>query len=140
MQIVYKFFTSTQGDAAASIDIPEDGVIEGVLAAMDITGADVLNDGYRWELSFASTSGFSSNDTRASIAGGGVRTEVVTTGGSIGLMGLYVPMEVSVQGGERLYLHTVAAGTIAQNLSVWVYVRHANVAGRASAARRPNFR
>ncbi len=140
-QIVQKMFGSstTSADAVASVDVQEDGVIEGVLMAQRSHG-DATNEGAAWEVSFASVSAFTSNDTRASICG---TTEVspgniVTTGGPSGKVS-YVPMEVPVNAGERIYLHTTVTGTPTTNtLSAWLYIR--NTGGGAPRSRRPNFR
>lgn len=134
MQTIYKLYSATQTDAAASVDIQEDGVIEGVLFDLDVSGADALNDAIKAEVSFASTSGFTSNDTRASLAGTHFRQEFLTSGGGPNCGGPYVPMEIPVSAGERIYLHMVAAGTVVVACQVWIYVRGGN------AGRRPNFR
>lgn len=135
-QTVYKLYATALTDASASLDIQDDGVIEGVAMNLSVANADIQNEGYRAELSFASTSGFTSNDTRASIIGSSVVLEVVTTGGGIAGTTTFVPMEVSVKAGERLYVHLLGTGgTPSAACSMWVYVR-----GGPGAGRRPNFR
>jgi hypothetical protein len=134
--MVMKMYTATVGDAAASMDMPLDGMIVGVLFQTRAIGADVLNEGVFAELSFASTSGFAANDTRASIAGVANILGAITTGGAN--MAANVPLAfgadgIPVSAGERLYLHTTSGGTVTIAVSCWVYIR---VTGLARADRR----
>jgi len=139
-QIVQKMYGSStsSADAVMSVDIQEDGVIEGMLFEHQGAG-DAVNEGARWEVSFASTSGFASNDTRASIAGISQRSAagVATTGGYMGLA-VFVPLEIPVAAGERIYGHTSVSGTPTSNaLAVWLYIRQK---GDPARSRRANFR
>jgi len=135
---IYKLFDTSAAsvDAAASIDIQDDGVIEGLAFSMMGRVADAQDDGGRFEVSFASTNGFSSNDTRASIFGAGSSQAFLTSGGGPVAINGYVPMEVAVQGGERIYLHHQNTGSITVETSVWLYVR----AKGGGVPRRQNFR
>src|SRR3990167_4701817 len=138
MAYVQKIYANStaSADAVASVDIQEDTVIEGLQMDLYQQGLTVQDEGSRWEVSFASTSGFSANDTRASIAGISNHLGVVTTGGAPQNAHLFVPCNIPVQAGERLYVHTSVVGTITVNtLQAWLYLRGGN-----TPARRPNFR
>lgn len=135
-QVPYKMYATASQDAAATIDIAEDGIIEGVMMAMNFTGADVLNDGGRMEISFASTSGFTSNDTRASICGVDAYQGVITTGGGQVGANVYAPMAIPVSAGERMYMHTLNNGTVTGRYIAWLYVNQASAGGRANIRRR----
>lgn len=138
MQVVYKIYAANTSstDAAASVDMPDGGIIEGILLDHTVQGANALDEGAAWEISFASTSGFTSNDTRASLAGLADYQEFLTSGGAHVGKTMFVPMEVTVAPGERIYAHTLVAGTVTLNvLRAWLYVRTGG-----GTPRRPNFR
>lgn len=123
---IYKLFASQTGsvDAAAQLDIVGDGNIIAIWGYATFESADALNDGHDFEISFASTSGFQSNDTRASIFGLGLRQNFLTSGGgapgiAMGLGGLRIP----VLAGERMYMHTLENGTVtAMRGTCWIFV------------------
>lgn len=118
-----KLFTSTIGDAGAALDIPEDGEIQSILMDLIVLGADALNDGIAAEISFASVSGFSANDTRASMLTLRAYQGFLTTGGSMtGKTAVVNGLAIPVSAGERIYLHTVATGTVTFNLIAYLYV------------------
>lgn len=128
-----KMYAAATGDAAASIDVPEDCVIQAVKWAVECNMA-ADNDALRLELSFASTNGFASNDTRASIDGIRCFNNLVTSGMAFAGIntftgGLLVPCAA----GERLYLHASVTGAYAA--SVWIYCIGRNAA-RMSDRRR----
>jgi len=138
---VYKMYAQamTSTDAAASYDVQEDGEICSVLLDIIGTADDALNDGGGSEVSFASVSGFSTNDTRASIVGGRQNQGFLTSGG--GPVGksvfiTFAPYGIPVAAGERLYLHIIVTGTSTITCSAWVY--HCITGGplRASVSRR----
>lgn len=123
---VYKLYASgtASADAAASTDIQNDGHIIALFMAACVEGANALDEGADWEVSFASTNGISTNDTRSSILGMTLRQEFLTSGGGLqgdnsGIGGIRIPVDA----GERLYLHRVVTGTITQSrCTVWLYV------------------
>lgn len=124
--MVYKLYSATAGDAAASLDILFNGAIQGMLFDLTVTGADALNDGMSLEVSFASVSGMVANDTRASIGGIKSNQGFLTSGG--GQTGKAVAVTFGMDGipvaaGERIYLHTASTGTVTFAASVWLYVR-----------------
>lgn len=125
--------STTTADAVASMDVAEDGVIEGALFNQIVIG-DASGEGGSWELSFASVSAFTTNDTRASLATVGAICNAI--GGGHG--NTYVPMDIPVSAGERLYLHTAVSGTpTGNNLRATVYLRQR---GDPARSRRANFR
>lgn len=118
---IYKLTGTTVQDNVASLDIQEDGVMDGVLMAMT---ADLDADGevMSMEVSFSSTSGFATNDTRASIAGCAIQNGLLTSGAINGAVNIYVPIGMTVSGGERVYLHTSGTAAAIGRVSAWIYV------------------
>jgi len=135
---IYKFYgtATTSTDAVATIDIQFDGVIEGALLTIQASGADALNDGGDVEISFASTSGFVANDTRASIAGLTVRQGFLTSGGSMvgDTVFLSLGKGIPVSAGERMYMHLGVTGTTTVAARCWLYT--ATQGGDRAARRR----
>lgn len=136
--MVYKMFATATAstDAAATLDIVFDGVIEGLVLDTVMQNADALNDAVGAELSFASVSGFVTNDTRASIIGSRIAQGFLTSGG--GPTGkvtnvAFGPDGIPVSAGERMYLHLLLVGAGTLIASVWLYVR---TSGGARADRR----
>ena len=111
---VIQMFSNSEGDAAASIDIPEDGKLVGVALNVTAVSVAVDGDGAAVEVSFGSTSSFETNDARQVIAA----TEIV--GNLVGAAANFAPMTATrefdfrdglqVFAGERIYLHTVGVG------------------------------
>lgn len=121
---IYKLFTTTDGDGAASLDIIENGMITAVyFSGYAALSADA--DSFEAEVSFASTSGFATNDTKSSIAKVATEVELVTSGEpQNGFNIMVAPLEIPVSQGERLYLHTATpVGTAAIRMSCYVYVK-----------------
>lgn len=123
---VYKLYGSVTAstDGVANLDFQFNGVIEGILLNINVTGADALNDGGGVEISFASTSGLASNDTRASIAGLKVNQGFLTSGGGPVGDSVFVSLGkgIPVAAGERIYMHLQVSGTVtAVNSSCWLY-------------------
>jgi len=123
---LYKLFASVAAtsDAVAQLDIVGDGFISAIWGYLTVEGADALNDGIGFEVSFASTSGFNSNDTRASIFGLDTRQEFLTSGGATpGMFGSVSGLRIPVLAGERIYLHSLENGTItAGRGTFWFFV------------------
>lgn len=129
---VYKLYGTAYGDNAASLDIQNEGSITAIQWAAQ---ADIDADAeeFRAELSFASTSGFTANDTRASLS-------TIRMLGSLGAVGfvlpfvnlLVAPLDIQVQAGERLYMHITGTGSPAAQVTVYVFVDD----GRGAAASR----
>jgi hypothetical protein len=117
---VYKLYGSGVTDALATADITSDGVIEAVQWAA--TGdLDADGESFAAELSFASASGFTANDTKSSISTIRQQNGLLTSGAVATGVNMFMgPLDIPVSQGERLYLH--GSGT---NLTVTchVYVR-----------------
>lgn len=131
---VYKLYGTGVSDNLASLDIVHNGVIEAVaFAAYGDLDAD--GETYSAEVSFSSASGFTTNDTKSSIAG--IRQQAADTGTATSnkLTGTNVfigpGLGIPVKAGERLYLH--GAGT-ALVVSAYIYVKDA--AGGGGGGRR----
>lgn len=136
---VYKLFANVAAttEAAAVLDIQFDGVIEGVLLNIIMTAGDALADAGRAEVSFASTSGFANNDTRASFAGIGVQQGFLTTGGGPLHDSVFLTLGkgIPIAAGERIYLHIQLFGGAGNILvSAWLYTA-TDGGGRASRRR-----
>jgi len=123
---LYKLWASVTatGDASAQLDIVGDGYISAIWGYCTGEGADALNDGIGFELSFASTSGFNSSDTRASFFGLDTRNNFLTSGGAMpGMYGSVSGLRIPVLAGERIYMHSLENGTItAGRGTFWFFV------------------
>jgi len=121
---IYKLFTTTDGDGAASLDVIANGTITGVLfSGYAILAVD--NDSFEAEVSFSSTSGFATNDTKSSIAKVASQSAVSTAeSAQMGINVMISPLEIPVTQGERLYLHTATpSGTPTIRMSAYLYVK-----------------
>lgn len=119
---VYKLFAAANpADSLASLDIVADGVIEAILGCLEPTyaGADGTT---AMEVSFASSSGLATNDTRSSFFAMVMRHDFTTSGGAVTSHHVAVPgLSIPVAQGERLYLH--ASGTaVSTRFIVYLYV------------------
>lgn len=121
---VYKLTGTTVQDNVASLDIIAAGHIVGMVWNM-VADLDADGDRMELELSFASTSGFTSNDTRASLSGVGASNGLLTSGAINGAATLAIPVPrgvIPVLAGERLYLHSKGTAGALGQASVWIYV------------------
>jgi hypothetical protein len=107
-QIIGMYAAGTGGteNAAATIDVPEDGFITGI--DWDCT-ADMDADGeaFACELSFIATSQLIQNDVRGRISSVGTTMSLTTSGVSNPPLQKYVSMNTPVFAGERIHLHLV---------------------------------
>jgi hypothetical protein len=114
---LYKFYTATVGDAAASIDIVKSGKIEAIQWAT-VGDLDADGEAFNAELSFSSSSGFTTHDTKSSISA--IRQLAAGTPAAYDAVNLFMaPLAIGVTEGERLYLHTSGAAIIC-TVYVWV--------------------
>lgn len=114
---IYKLYSASVGDGAASVDIIKGGKITTLQWAVR---ADLDADGEYCdaELSFSSSSGLTTNDTKSSISTVRLQAGLLTSGAVLSAQNLVIPaLECPVSEGERIYLHT--AGT---NITCTVYV------------------
>lgn len=122
---IYKLYSGTVAGstAAASLDIVANGKIVGIEFSMIGYTASGTSGDIRAEVAFNSTANFTSNDVRNVLASA-MCGAPATSGQSVsGVVNHYIPMEINVAQGERLYLHTSSAtnfGTM--NVSVYLYV------------------
>ena len=127
-------FTASQ-DAAATIDIPEDGNIKGIhMACAAQLNAD--NEAATFEVSFIATNQISSNDSRATLAVVRLRVGLLTSGAAAAHSNVFIPMDVEVSGGERLYVHATLAGTTSAGMNAIIYLETARPVTRRSRRRR----
>ena len=107
---VIQMYTSAVQDAAASIDMQDDGVILKAVLSFDMTSIAADGDGALMELSFGSTNANSSNDARQVIARLSHIASVITAASAIvgTARGEYDFGDDGLPffGGERLYIHT----------------------------------
>ena len=130
---LYKLYGTGVTDGLASLDIVEPGVIYAVSwAAYGDLDADGETLGA--ELSFASASGFTTNDTKSAIDT--IRALANDTGTAasnkvVAINKATTGLEIPVEQGERLYLHGTGTALVC---TVHIYVRDS--AGRRAAGRR----
>lgn len=92
-------------DNLANVDVPANGNLIGVDWAIGapITGADLTQE---FQISFGSTSQFTTNDARAAISNCHMVHDFTTSGGSPVQVNKYVSLpDLPVNMGERIYLH-----------------------------------
>lgn len=122
-------------NAAANIDIPEDGMITGV----EWSAAPALNaDGEEFaaELSFIATGQFSTNDSRGQISVVRARLGLLTSGASATGLDRFTPMDLAVSGGERIYLHLTATAGVVSSVELIIHFEPGSTRTRRSARRR----
>ncbi len=114
-QLIQMYYSGAANEAAATIDVPDDGVIKAVF--FSLIAGDIAIDGdlLRAQLSFGSTRAMTSNDARQVICNAAMQFELVGAGANLLNSSMhkeiYFDDGISVQGGERLYLHFLAGGT-----------------------------
>lgn len=137
---IYKLYgtTATDTDALAQVDIQVDGHI--VAASLELwTGAaDALTDGAQAEVSFASSNGFSSNDTKSSFIHAAAQQTFLTSGGGpVNARTVLTGLAIEVAAGERIFLHVDISGAITCFFVAYLYVMAlGDSAGRPAARRR----
>jgi len=134
MTKVYSLYSAASQDAAAQIDIAEDGEIIGwSWAVWAVAGADGAT--LAAEISFGSQNSLTANDNRASIDV--VRliqegTAAVNAINKSSPSGVRIP----VQAGERIYLHTTVGTFTSGAYNVLLYVEQGSSSTRPSTRRR----
>ena len=110
--------TAAAASALASIDIPEDGTIEGISWDWSILTTAGTEASQKAQLSFGSAAN-AANDSRQVIDNVSVASPTVVAATVLsGQVQKYTPMNLQVAGGERIYLHTVAVGTAPASMSL----------------------
>lgn len=139
--IIYKLEGTGTGGATSndvvSVDIQNDGLIEGVWVQVTATGMDALNDNCRAEVSFLSTNTFGTNDTRGSILIVSAFQSFLTSGGGLsGGQGFVTFAKgIPVVAGERIHCHTTGSTGVTPTVTAFLYVRTTSNA-RSSGRRR----
>lgn len=137
--VTYKMFGTQSGGATgnsvASVDIQDDGMIEGVYLAVVGLSGDVLGDVSRAEISFGSTNAFDQNDARISILEVYLRQSFLTSGGGPMHGWVYVPVELKVNAGERIHMHMEASAGNDSEAVAYLYC-----SGRSASSRRARRR
>lgn len=106
-----QMYTTIQGDAAATIDIPDNGVLLGIVLGIEgLLNADAESAIVSVEFGAANTHAV--NDTRGMIAALAVRAGLLTSGGLTASASQHFEFGegLTLFGGERIYMHTAATG------------------------------
>lgn len=130
---IYKLYGTGITDNLCSLDIVSSGHINAIQwAAYGDLDAD--NESFAAEVSFSSTSGFTSNDTKSSVSAIRGFDGLLTSGAAFTAVNLFVgpSLGIPVVQGERLYLH--ATGTSFTG-TVYLYVNDGVSSGRPSGRR-----
>lgn len=114
---VIQLATNSIADAAASIDMQDDGFVEGAYLGFRVTSVAADGDGGQAEISFGSTSSFNTNDARQVIARGDYVLALATAAAfarSSFSQFYHFGEGLPFFGGERVFLHTaiIAGGLI----------------------------
>ncbi len=133
---LYGAFTGGTENALGMIDIPQDGFIIGV--DWDLR-ADLDADGelIEAELSFIATNQLATNDARGRISSVSAMVTVLTAvgGHTVGLQKWLGSFDISVSGGERIFLHTNGSAGVTGSVRCNMYVDQPG-STRRSARRR----
>lgn len=132
-EIIQIYGTGTGGtqNGLASIFIPQDGTIEGIVYAIQaLLNADA--EFANVEMSFISTNQLGTNDARGAILTLRMQTAVLTAvGGVVAYTNGYVPYDLSVQGGERVYMHVDATAGVVSYVTMQLQFRSGASSRRA---------
>lgn len=132
-----KMHGTTSADGTATIDVPTDGTIVGILGKIR-SMSSATGTGYKMELSFASSNGFDNNDTRSSFFGLESVLQAGAAGASPADREVYAGgLAIKVSAGERLHMHIADIGSPSPDVvaaTAWLYLVPAR-GGRASARR-----
>jgi hypothetical protein len=116
---VYKLYSATVSEAAASLDVIKTGKMVGVqwACAGDL---DADGESFAAELSFSSANGLATNDTKSSFSTIRQQNGLLTSGAIATGINVFYPLpDIDVIEGERIYLHT--SGTaITVTAYIWV--------------------
>lgn len=140
MREIYKLFgtiTAAAADGLASFDIVRPGHIVGLWGSVDPGPIQVNAEGYMMEISFASSNGFTTNDTKSSLYYWRQQLAFATSGNTRCADQIQVPgMKIAVQVGERIYMHVGLIGTPVTAFVGVVYLAVESGMGGGSRQRR----
>ena len=128
---VITMYTTTTGAAAASIDIPDDGLLLGI----DLEVEGELNADQEEAIAsveFGATVARETNDARTVLAVAHAKIGLLTSGGgsNIGRTHITYGEGIKVFGGERLYLHTAADAGVLKNARALLVFNFASFVAR----------
>lgn len=109
-------------ESVGQLDVIADGTITAVGGWMH-SDADADDDLSRCEVSFASSQGFTANDTRSSFFGMVMQKALLTSGIFQNHVNAYVGgINLAVGIGERIHLHVSGTGAVVVTATIWIYV------------------
>lgn len=106
---------SADSDSVAQIDVPEDAHLHFALLNIRSPSGMTSAKYAQMEVSFLSSSQFSTNDARGIIGRCQISGGTVTTSGQVSADGqahLHFPKGISVVAGERIHLHIETSDTV----------------------------
>ncbi len=113
-EVIGMFADVTGGtqDAAATVDVPFDGLITGVDWDVE-ADMDADTERIACELSFIATQQIGTNDVRGRISSISGRMSLTTSGVAVTSLQKFVgPMSIIVAGGERVHLHVISSASL----------------------------
>ena len=132
---VYAAGTGGTENAAAVVDIPQDGLIRGVEWSVE-ADLDADQELLSGELSFIATNTLASNDARGMISTFRARLNLTSSGGSLAAINKFTPiMDLEVSGGERIYLHLNTAAGVTSTVNAIIQLETAVTITRRSRRR-----
>ncbi len=139
MTQAYRLFTAatSSGDANASMDVRADGNIKHVAMIGNLVSDSLSNEGIVWELSFGATRVPTTNDVQQTIMTMPLHTFATTSGPTHAEANVVVhDVDIPVQAGERIFLHTLATGTPSiANCYVYLFIEEKGGSQRPSVRR-----
>ena len=136
-QVILQMYAAGTGgteNAAANIDVPDDGTIEGIqIAHTADLDADETSTA---EISFIATQQATTNDARGVLAVTALRASLVTSGLGNAVSNVHFPMDIDVAGGERLYINIGGSAGVISTIYALIYFRPRRGLPRRSARRR----
>lgn len=135
MMSIYKLYGTGTSDNLASLDIVVDGQISAIQWSV-FGDLDADGETYSAELSFSSSSGFTTNDTKSGISTVKQFAAAAGTPASLHMTGTHLflgpNLGIPVKQGERLYLHGTGTSMTA---TCFIYVNDGVGAGRQGGRR-----
>lgn len=119
-------------DSAATIDVPDDGFLVGIHAMLDGT-LNAHAESCSMQLSFGSTSAFTTNDSRQVIYNLKSHMGLLSSGAmntAVNDSFMLPDPGIEVFGGERVHLHTEASGGAMFSASCILYFAFKRFTGR----------
>ena len=137
-EIIGMFADVTGGtqDAAATVDVPFDGLLTGVDWDVE-ADMDADTERIACELSFIATQQIGTNDVRGRISSISGRMSLTTSGVAVTSLQKFVgPMELIVAGGERIHLHVISSASLVGVMRCNIHLDTATAARSRRRSRR----